>query len=312
MNSDILNDLRKNDLRTVSRLISRLENETGDLDDILSLIFPYAQEAIRVGFTGPPGAGKSTLIDGIIRLMRKDSKSVGVVTVDPTSPFSGGALLGDRLRMDRHALDKKVYIRSMGTRGRTGGLARMSRHVGEILACTGKDYILFETVGIGQVELEVIESVDVTIVMFVPESGDEIQFMKAGPIEVGDIFVVNKADRKGARIVARTLEEYVGESFQERQFIPKTLLSVATTGEGVEDVYGEIVGLVEKLKKLGTFSSRRRKQYSARVRNEVREELTRRFLGEVRENDLNRRIEQFRKNNVSPYEAARDLMASLA
>lgn len=312
MNSQLLNDITKNEPRAVSRLISLVENGDDDVEETVNSLFPYAQDAIRIGITGPPGAGKSTLIDKIIGFMRKDDKSVGIVSVDPTSPFSGGALLGDRVRMHRHALDKDVFIRSMGTRGQTGGLAKMSHIVGDIIACTGKDYVLFETVGVGQVEMEIVQNVDITVVMFVPESGDEIQFMKAGPVEVGDIFVINKADREGSGRIAKLLQDYVDDSFKEREFVPKIFLTVATAGTGVEDLYTEFARLVGLLEESGMFSERRHHQYAVRVQNEVRLELLKRFWSEDRLANLNARIEQLREKNISPYEAAWELISDLS
>jgi len=312
MTSDLLNDIRKNNIRTISRLISLIENEHDSIEKTLISLFPFAQEAIRIGITGPPGVGKSTLIDKIIQLMRENDKSVGVVSVDPTSPFSGGALLGDRVRMPNHVLDKNVFIRSMGTRGQTGGLAKMSHQVADILACSGKDFILFETVGVGQSETEIVQNVDLTIVLFVPESGDEIQFMKAGPVELGDIFVINKADREGADRITRTLQDYINDTFKDQDFIPKIFRTVATEGKGIQSLYEECIDLVHRFKESGTLSSRRLDQYLIRVRNAVRQELVRQFWQKKKEDDLNRKIEELRDRNISPYEAARELISGLS
>ena len=311
MNSDLLNNIRKNDIRAISKLISSVENGAAANESTLNSLFPFAQESIRIGFTGPPGSGKSTLIDKIVQLMRTDGNSVGVVSVDPSSPFSGGALLGDRVRMHRHFLDKHVFIRSMGSRGQKGGLARRSEYVADILASTGKDYILFETVGVGQSEIEIVRNVDITVVLFVPESGDEIQFMKAGPVEAGDVFVINKADREGADRMSRILEDYVNDSFLEGSVKPKTFLTVATDGKGVEPLYRECIEWVTESKKSGKFSGRRQDQYVVRVRNAVKSELVKRFWQEDRESDLIERIKLLRDADISPYEAARQLISSL-
>jgi len=311
MTSELLKNLRKNNIRIISRLISQIENGNHVTGGILNSLFPFAQDAIRIGVTGPPGVGKSTLIDRIIQYFRNEKKSVGVISVDPTSPFSGGALLGDRVRMFQHTLDKQVYIRSMGTRGQTGGLARMSHQVADILACSGKDYILFETVGIGQVEMEIRQYVDLTIVLFVPESGDEIQFLKAGPIEFGDIFVINKADREGAEQIFSILQSYIKDSFSNKNIVPKIIQTIATEDKGIESLYRECIDLVEKFKESGTFVSKRANQYLAQVQTAVRQELVNQFWNRNREEDLKKRIEELRTNNISPYEAADRLISHL-
>ncbi|MFQ6676608.1 MAG: methylmalonyl Co-A mutase-associated GTPase MeaB [Fidelibacterota bacterium] len=293
----------------MSRLISRAENGETSIRKLLDGLYPYAQDAVRVGVTGPPGVGKSTLIDTFISHLRSDGRSVGVISIDPTSPFSGGAFLGDRVRMTRHANDSDVFIRSMGNRGHTGGLARMTHLVADILACTGKDYIIIETVGVGQGETDIVHNVDLTVVVLVPESGDEIQIMKAGPVEVADLFVINKADREGADRIARFLKEYVAESSPKREITPQVLMTVATKGEGVERVVRQCLNLVDTLKASGQFSRRRKEQYLARVRNAVRDELSRQFWNSAREKSVQEEVEEYMKERISPYEAARKIMA---
>ncbi|MFQ6615574.1 MAG: methylmalonyl Co-A mutase-associated GTPase MeaB [Fidelibacterota bacterium] len=312
MNPELLSRLRKNDIRTVSRLISRAENGDSSLDMDLDSLYPYTQEGVRIGMTGAPGVGKSTLIDTLVSHMRSDGKAVGVISVDPTSPFSGGALLGDRIRMTRHAADPNVFIRSMGSRGHPGGLARTTHLVADILACTGKDYVLVETIGVGQAETDIVQYVDLTIVVLVPESGDEIQIMKAGPVEVADLFVINKADREGADRIGSMLEEHISESLQKREIVPEVLRTTATKGEGVERLYEKCLQLVEAMKASGTFARRRKIQYLARVRNAVREELSRQFWNDAREEAVRGRVKQFMEEKVSPYEAARRIMEDLS
>lgn len=187
--------------QSLARLITMVEREAPEVPQIMSLIYPHLGRAYLVGITGPPGGGKSTLVDRLTAVMRSGDFSVGILAADPTSPFSGGALLGDRIRMQQHYLDKGVFIRSMATRGSRGGLPRAARGVIKLLDAFGKDFVLVETVGVGQTELDIMEATDTTVVVLVPEAGDAIQTLKAGLLEIADIFVVNKADRGGGPII---------------------------------------------------------------------------------------------------------------
>ena len=203
--------------------------------------FTSIQKPVRIGVTGPPGAGKSTLVDKLISYFINDNKSVGVVAIDPSSPFSGGALLGDRVRMSKYSENNNVYIRSMGNRGDLGGLSRKAQEVGDILAASGKDIIIFETVGVGQAEHDIVNAADFTIVVLVPESGDEVQLMKAGIIEIADLFVINKSDRPGSKRIERTLVDILHAVSTEDGYIPDVMSSVATTGDGVKQIFDKIL-----------------------------------------------------------------------
>jgi LAO/AO transport system kinase len=203
---NILERFFKGDKMALSKMISFVENQSPDYRKLLALIYPKSGKAYRVGLTGPPGAGKSTIVDRLALLLVKEKKSVGIIAVDPTSPFTGGALLGDRIRMQDLTTQEGVFIRSMATRGSYGGLATTTKEVSVVLDAFGKDFLLIETVGVGQVELDVVNACDTTIVVFVPESGDSIQAMKAGLMEIADIFVVNKSDREGAKRMISELD----------------------------------------------------------------------------------------------------------
>ena len=312
MTEDILTKLKKNEIRTVSRLMSLIENGQSDSEEIMNMLYAHAQQAIRIGVTGPPGAGKSTLSDGLIKEFRSEGKTVGVITVDPTSPFSGGAFLGDRIRMNKHSLDEGVFIRSMGSRGYMGGLARTSHYLADIIACTGKDYILFETVGVGQAEVEIVENVDITIVILVPESGDEIQVIKAGLVEIGDIFIVNKSDREGANRITQLINDYLEKTSLDKEFIPEVIQTVATEGRGIKELFHQCNKLLQQFKNSGTFKLRRLEQYKTRVRNAVREELEKYFWTKEKEALFQKELMYLKQDNLSPIKAARQLIKNIA
>ena len=306
MKKNLIAKLQDSNSNILSNLISAVEN--GQAGKEYNQLYPYSHDTVRVGITGPPGAGKSTLINQLITLIRDEDKSVGIISVDPTSPFSGGAILGDRVRMNQHALDPDVFIRSMGSRGEMGGLARMTHQVSDIIASSGKDIILVETIGVGQAEAEIIQNVDMTVVVLVPESGDDIQFMKAGPVEYGDLFVVNKADREGSSRVAAVLRDYVTDAFEGRSYTPEILLSTATEGEGTSEIYKQCLGFINYLRESGNLKLRRRNQYLSRVRNNVRDELERRFWTENVTGDIEELISDDDLRTCSPTETAQRLI----
>jgi len=196
--SQITEKVTSGDIRTVAKLIRDIDDKVPEAREFLKDLYPFTGRAYVIGITGSPGVGKSTLVDQMVAHLRGNGKTVGVLAVDPTSPFSGGAILGDRVRMQRHSMDEGVFIRSMATRGYFGGLTQSTRSAIDVLDAMGKDYILVETVGVGQDEIDIVQSAHTTIIVLVPGMGDDIQALKAGILEVGDIFVVNKADREGA------------------------------------------------------------------------------------------------------------------
>ncbi|MBI2883352.1 MAG: methylmalonyl Co-A mutase-associated GTPase MeaB [Candidatus Methylomirabilis oxyfera] len=230
---DLAQKILKGDVRAAARLMTMIENGDAEARAALKSLYAHTGSAHIIGITGPPGSGKSTLVDRLTEALRKRDKTVGVVAVDPTSPFTGGAILADRIRMQSHSVDSGVFIRSMATRGHLGGLARATNEIVDVMDAAGKEVILIETVGVGQDEVEVVGTAHTCVVVSDPGLGDEIQTFKAGVLEIGDLFVVNKADREGASRTVAELEMMLHMAPQAAGWSPKVLKTVATTGEGV-------------------------------------------------------------------------------
>ncbi len=294
------------DRRALARLITLVENRTPEVPVVMQRLYGKTGRAMLLGLTGPPGAGKSTLADRLVAHFRKEGKTVGVVAVDPSSPFSGGAVLGDRVRMQAHFLDEGVFIRSLSTRGRHGGLARATREVVHLLDAFGHDVVLIETVGVGQTELDIMGLAHTTIVVLVPEAGDTIQVMKAGLLEIADIFVVNKADRDGARRLKNELEMMLHMRPAGPWNVP-VLLTEATADRGVAE-------LVEQVKahhqvRLATrdeakIAAERVAEWSEILRDEVTYRLDR----ALRESSLGDVAERLRRGEIDPYAAALEVL----
>jgi LAO/AO transport system kinase len=293
----------------LAKLITLVENRHADTTAILSRVHHRRGQAYIIGVTGPPGAGKSTLVDRLIEQLRARGHGVGIVAIDPSSPFSGGAVLGDRIRMQRHALDEQVFIRSLSTRGSHGGLARATHNVVQLFDAFGKDFILVETVGVGQTELDVMGVADTTIVVLVPEAGDTIQTMKAGLLEIADIFVVNKADRDGAMRIKTELEMMLQLRPGGEWAIPVLLTEAAASGKGVTELLEAILRHRQHL-----ASSSGRLSHAAAARREefvavLREEMSRRVEGSVKAGRLADVIARVEEGVVDPYRAALEVMA---
>src|ERR1700677_2196719 len=231
--AELVRRMRQGDVRALARAVTLVESDAPSARRILSCCFPYSGSAVRIGVTGSPGAGKSTLVDGLARRYRAQQATVGVVAVDPTSPFTGGAILGDRIRMREHDDDPGFYMRSMATRGSLGGLARRSAEVAAVIEASGKQRLLLETVGVGQDEVDIVRLADVTIVVLVPGMGDDVQSIKAGIMEIADIFVVNKSDREGADHVEREIRALQSLATRHDGWTPPIVKAIASQGVGI-------------------------------------------------------------------------------
>ena len=294
--------------RSIARLISLVEDGGPELGEVMRALHPRTGSAYTVGITGAPGAGKSTLTERLIARARQDDLKVGVLAVDPSSPFSGGALLGDRVRMQSHATDADVFIRSMATRGHLGGISLATPEAIRILDAVGNDFIVVETVGVGQAEVEITDACDTTIVILNPGWGDAVQTAKAGLMEIADVFVVNKADRPDTKNTVRELRQMLEMSETDRR--PEIVETVATKGEGIEDLWTAIEKHRGYQEEKGSLDARRRR----RVRREIEEIVAARFRRQVEDSAsglLGELAERVLAREMDPYAAADEVIASL-
>ncbi|AEK73930.1 lysine/arginine/ornithine transport system kinase [Thermococcus sp. 4557] len=295
------------DKRATARLITLVENDEEKAREIISKIYPHTGNAYIVGITGPPGAGKSTLLDKLIRVAREEGKVVGVIAIDPTSPFTGGALLGDRIRMQRHSTDPGVFIRSMATRGSLGGLAKATADAIKVLDAYGCDVIFVETVGVGQIEIDIVKTADTVVLVTVPGLGDDIQAIKAGLMEIADVFVINKADKEGADATYFELSMMLDlekERWERRGWRPRIVETVATTMRGIRDLWSAINEHREFLERSGEIERKRQFRAEEEVKTIVSGRISRLVGEKLGEEEISSLIGMVVRREIDPYSAA--------
>ena len=308
MPHDLVRGILKNNHGSISKAITLIENSQPPPEPFFSDIHKNAFNSIRIGITGPPGAGKSTLTNSLIEFCLAAGKEVGVIAVDPTSPFTGGALLGDRVRMNKYAGDKRVFLRSLGNHCALGGLSSKVQEIGDVLAASGKDYIFFETVGVGQGEHDIINVADISIVVLVPESGDEIQLMKAGLIEIADIFVINKSDREGSNRIASTLKNILHIFKKQDKREPSVFNTVAIKQEGILELFNGIELFLRIIDKEGLLESRKLERYRKRVFDIIQNSLETSFWSSGKQKQLIELTKNIDGTGIDPYTVAKQLL----
>lgn len=312
MTDDLLNRLFEGEPRAVARAISKVEDSSPDASELMKAVFPRTGNALVVGITGSPGAGKSSLVDKLALHYREQGEKIGIVAVDPSSPFSGGAILGDRIRMQTLGLDKNVFIRSMATRGNLGGLARTTVDAVSILDAAGFDKVLVETVGVGQDEVEIVKAADVSVVVLVPGMGDDIQAIKAGIMEIGDVFVINKADREGVIRTEKELEALLSLAHRHDLWRPPIVKTVATENKGIEDLAEAVKAYSEFQSEGGKGTERRKAIARWRLLELLRERLLTDLLSRNgTENKLDELAEAIAEKRRDPYSAVDELVRGL-
>jgi len=301
--------VRGGEVRALARAISLVEDRGSESTALLKALFPYSGGAGLIGLTGSPGAGKSTLVDQIAREYRKQGKTIGIIAVDPTSPYSGGAILGDRIRMQSHYADPGIYIRSMATRGSLGGLASTTADVATVLDASGRDLVMIETVGVGQDEVDIVTLADVTLVILVPGMGDDVQTIKAGIMEIADIFVINKSDREGAERVEREIRAMQSLSMRSDNWTPPIVKTVASEGTGIIDVVESIERYREYLKQGSLGRDRRVESWRKRIAEMLRDALFQRVVTDYLGNgEAERFAIEVAEHQRDPYSLVEDLV----
>ena len=297
----LVSSLRSGDTRSLARAISTVENRVPGWLDLLKALFPHTGKARVIGMTGAPGAGKSTLVDQMAKFYRKRDRSVGIIAVDPTSPYTGGAILGDRIRMQDHFADPGIYIRSMATRGSLGGLARTSADVASVLDASGRDVILIETVGVGQDEVDIVRLADITVVILVPGMGDDVQSIKAGIMEIADIFVINKSDREGAERVEREIRALQSLAIRRDGWTPPIVKTVASEGTGVQELAAAIATYESYLEKENRALQKSEENWQQRLVEMLRDSMLEKARAQLGDGNLAKLAADVAQHKRDPY-----------
>jgi LAO/AO transport system kinase len=299
------------DIRAASKLMSDIDDRIPTAMDVLKELYPKTGRAYIIGITGPSGSGKSTIVDKMVDIFRKEAKTVGIIAVDPTSPFSGGAILGDRIRMQRHATDEGVFIRSLATRGRLGGLSRSTQDIISVMDAMGKEIILVETVGVGQDEVEIVNAAYTSIVVLVPGMGDDIQAIKAGIIEIGDLFVINKCDREAADKMERDLRMAIGMSRKrEDGWEPPIIQTEAILGKGIFELIYAVYRHKEALEQSRTFEKKLRERTKATFLEILETEVVLHFIEKIKkEGKWETILDDLMNRRTDPYTVAENIMS---
>ena len=303
--------LRAGDTRALSRAISTVENRSPGWSALLKALFPHSGQARVIGLTGAPGAGKSTLVDHLARLYRKQDRTVGIIAVDPTSPYTGGAILGDRIRMQDHFSDPGIYIRSMATRGSLGGLARTTADVTTVLDASGRDVILIETVGVGQDEVDIVRLADITVVILVPGMGDDVQTIKAGIMEIADIFVINKSDREGAERVEREIRALQSLAVRQDGWTPPIVKTVASEGTGVPELAAAVAGYEAYLQKENLALKKSVENWQERLVEMLRDAMLEKARQHLGNGNVARLAEEVAAHKRDPYTLVEEIASEL-
>ena len=300
--------LRSGDPRALARAISTVENRGPESADLLKALFPHSGKARILGMTGAPGAGKSTLVDQLAKLYRREGKTLGIIAVDPTSPYTGGAILGDRIRMQDHHADPGIYIRSMATRGSLGGLARTTADVATVLDASGRDLILIETVGVGQDEVDIVRLADITVVLLVPGMGDDVQTIKAGIMEIADIFVINKSDREGAERVEREVRAMQSLAMRTDHWSPPIVKTVASEGKGIEELAAAIASYEAYLKKENLVLKRNIQNWRERLVEMLRDAMLERARAQLGDGRAEQYAAEVAQHKRDPYTLVEEIV----
>jgi len=307
----LIEQLRAGDPRPLARAISTVENRSPGWSELLKVLFPHSGHARILGLTGPPGAGKSTLVDQLARHYRKQNRTVGIIAVDPTSPYTGGAILGDRIRMQEHFSDPGIYIRSMATRGSLGGLARTTADVATVLDAAGRDLIMIETVGVGQDEVDIVRLADITIVILVPGMGDDVQTIKAGIMEIADVFVINKSDREGAERVEREIRALQSLAVRGDNWTPPIVKTVASAGVGISELAAAIGDYEAYLQRENLILQKKAQNWQNRLLEMLRDALLERAREQLGNGVVAGYAAEIAEHKRDPYELVEEIMGKL-